>query len=326
MAYLYIAEFENQEGLVKIGISSKPDRRFKQLSRAHGPVLKNTLVVYTPKNYKQLEKVLHASLKDFKVRVGGDGGTEFFDKACRQEALITVSSLLQFRPESRSMSLTEYTTRVEDIRQEKKSTKKRKLVDKLKVETTNSVVSLDEMVNTVRGQRVNLSKNHPMVDSLVLKVVWEGSDIDTTLFLLDNKNKVVRDDWTGMLGYGNLNSEGMSHAGDLHSGDTEEIIVELSKVPEGVDSFLLTATTYSDSQSTDSNNFISKVKVYLIDEVRSKVLYTFTPEVFEGGITAVEFIKIYRKGGDWRFISIGEPAGKHLMGLEPLVVKYAKQI
>ncbi|AUR86279.1 hypothetical protein NVP1084O_072 [Vibrio phage 1.084.O._10N.261.49.F5] len=71
MSYVYIVNFEGTGDLVKIGITTNPTRRFKQLSKEYGKVTDKTLIIYTPNNYKQLEKFLHASLSDHKTDVLG---------------------------------------------------------------------------------------------------------------------------------------------------------------------------------------------------------------------------------------------------------------
>lgn len=67
MSYVYLAKFKGTEDLIKIGITTNHSRRFKQLEREYGCVQEGTLVIYTPSNYKQMEKLLHSTLEGDKV-------------------------------------------------------------------------------------------------------------------------------------------------------------------------------------------------------------------------------------------------------------------
>lgn len=80
MYTLYFLMFEKYPELTKIGITKDIDKRVKQLSRIHGKVISGGWWQYSKrKEASIIEKRLHTLLNNFRVKVEGNGGTEFFD-------------------------------------------------------------------------------------------------------------------------------------------------------------------------------------------------------------------------------------------------------
>ena len=79
--YLYLCEFSKRKGLVKIGISKNLEQRVSQLELSHGKLKKN-IKVYQGSSYKEFERLLHKKYNNSRIKVRGDGGTEFFKKEC----------------------------------------------------------------------------------------------------------------------------------------------------------------------------------------------------------------------------------------------------
>ena len=73
---LYVIKFSKHPSLFKIGISVNINNRLIQLKGDHGEV--QSISVYYGSNAKYVERILHNTFKNFRVRVSGQGGTEFF--------------------------------------------------------------------------------------------------------------------------------------------------------------------------------------------------------------------------------------------------------
>lgn len=75
--YVYAVNFENYPEVTKIGLSTQPESRFKQLRRIYGRI--KSVVVFKGERYKLAERYLHAVYKDSQSIIPNlEGGTEFF--------------------------------------------------------------------------------------------------------------------------------------------------------------------------------------------------------------------------------------------------------
>lgn len=193
----------------------------------------------------------------------------------------------------------------------------------LKNETTGQTVNTLNLSKIQRGQRINLSKEQPDLKRVLMKLSWQSDeDVDATVVLLNSQGKAIRPDWTGMVGYGNLESKGIKHSGDLRSGGTEEVTIELNNVESGVESLLFVATTHEEQAPATTFGVVRNAKVYLINADTNQALYEFDLEEDHSTSTAVEMARLYKKGSEWRFTSLEEDVGTHHMGLQNLVDKY----
>lgn len=82
---LYLIKFNNHPNLFKIGISVNINNRIRQLKEDHGEV--KSISVYYGKNYKYVERILHNIFGNERVKVHGQGGTEFFKNTICLEVL-----------------------------------------------------------------------------------------------------------------------------------------------------------------------------------------------------------------------------------------------
>ena len=91
--YVYVAKFENQPCLIKIGISENVKTRITTLQNVHG---KATLCdkYIVGDSYIKMESFLHKMCAANQVRVSGDGGTEFF-KDCVYEEVTKILKVVQ---------------------------------------------------------------------------------------------------------------------------------------------------------------------------------------------------------------------------------------
>jgi len=318
MSYVYMVNFEGTGDLVKIGITTNPTRRFKQLSKEYGKATNKTLLIYTPNNYKQLEKLLHASLSEYKTDILGGGGTEFFTKNCKQKALNLIKSVTDLEENAETLSLVEFRKKEQIIKR-----KRNNMSLNLSSETTGSTINTLNLSKIQKGERINLSKEQPSLKKVLMKLCWESSeDVDATVVMLNSQGKAVRPDWSGMVGYGNLKAHGIEHSGDLRSGGTEEVVIDLDKVEHGVESLIFIATTHEEQAPATTFGNVRNAKVYLINADTNQALYEFDLEEDHSTSTAVEMARLYKKANEWRFTSLEESVGKHHMGLQNIVDKY----
>lgn len=194
----------------------------------------------------------------------------------------------------------------------------------LNSETNGTTINTINLSKVQRGQRINLSKEQPALKRVLMKLVWDGEDLDATVVLLDDKEKFIRkDDQTSMIFYHNLEGAGIKHSGDLRSGGTEEVTIDLDKVEYNVNTLMFVASSHAETPSEKVTfGQVRNAKAYLINADTNEALYEFDLEEDHSTSTAVEMARLYKKGGEWRFTSLEEDVGSHHMGLQSILNKY----
>lgn len=316
MSYIYIAKFENLPKLIKVGVSANPLKRLKQLSKDYGEANDESEVLYMPKTYRQSEKLIHKLLSHHKeTHVIGEGNTEFFSVASTERLSEIINTLSSVEDSFEHWTLNNFKTIIE---------KRKYSMLNLKSSTTNQQISTINLSKVARGQRINLSKTQPALKRVLMKLVWQGEDLDATVVLLDSQDKFIRkDDPTSMVYYDNLEVAGIKHSGDLRDGGTEEVTITLDDVESGVKTLLFAATSHAE-EAKDKVTFgqVRDAKAYLINADTNEALYEFDLEEDHSTSTAVEMARLYIKDGQWRFTSLEEDLGTHHMGLQAILDKY----
>ncbi|MEV0356227.1 TerD family protein [Nocardia sp. NPDC050697] len=176
-------------------------------------------------------------------------------------------------------------------------------------------LSKDRPVSLEKGQRVTLRKEGGAQLTFVkMGLGWDpvrtrgmfGSrtvdiDLDASVTMFADNNLV------DVAYYGQLSSKDGSvrHQGDNLTGegdgDDEVILVDLTRVPAHVNTLLFIVTSYKGHSFEQVQNAFCR----LVDGSNNAELARFT---LAGGMpfTAMAMAKIYRAGGDWKFIALGE--------------------
>lgn len=195
-------------------------------------------------------------------------------------------------------------------------------------ETSGNTINTVNLSKVQRGQRVNLSKENPTLKRLLVKLVWEGADLDVSAVMLNENNKFVRSGtqdniFSSMSFYKNPNCQGIKHSGDLREGGTEELLIFLDELETVCDSVIIVATSHAE-RVEDKVTFgcVRNAKAYIIDYDTNEALYEFDLEEDHSTSTAVEMARIYKKGGDFRLTSLEDDVGTDHMGLQAIVNKY----
>lgn len=84
--YVYVAEFRDRQGLVKVGVSTNVKVRMKSLEACHGECTSLHTFFVGPTG-KRKEKQTHRKFSTHNVKVSGDGGTEFFSRCAKPDIL-----------------------------------------------------------------------------------------------------------------------------------------------------------------------------------------------------------------------------------------------
>ena len=172
-------------------------------------------------------------------------------------------------------------------------------------------------ISLSKGGNVNLSKEAPGLNKIVVGLGWDaritdGSafDLDASAFLvkLDGKvrsdndfcfynNKVVAD---GAVQYAGDNTTG---AGE---GDDETIKVELSKVPSDLDKVVFAVTIHETEARKQNFGQVSHAYIRIINEEGGQEIARYDLSEDASTETAMVFGEIYRVGSDWKFKAVGQ--------------------
>jgi tellurium resistance protein TerD len=166
-------------------------------------------------------------------------------------------------------------------------------------------------INLQKGQRENL--NAP---KFTIGLGWDTNssisgqdfDLDASVFMLGENKKLLADDY--FIFYNNLTSPdgALTHTGDNLTGegdgDDESINVDLSVVNPSVTELCVVVTIHeADARRQNfgqvKNSFVRIVDTNGVEIMKYELEEDFSIE------TAVEFGRIYRRNGEWKFEAVG---------------------
>ncbi len=182
-----------------------------------------------------------------------------------------------------------------------------------------------------KGGRIDLSKSAPSLRNLGIGLGWDTNesdtgadfDLDASIFMIGANGKIPNDSF--FVFYNNLKSPDGStiHQGDNRTGegegDDESIFVNLEKIDSSVEELVVVVTI--DEAQARAQNFgqVSNafIRIYDLDTNTDIAQYDLD-EDFSLEI-AIEFGRIYKKDGTWRFKAVGTG---YTSGLQGFVDKF----
>ncbi len=189
-------------------------------------------------------------------------------------------------------------------------------------------------VSLSKGGNVNLSKEAPNLNKIVVGLGWDARatdgaafDLDTSAFLIKADGKVRND--SDFCFYNNkLVADGsVQHMGDnttgVGDGDDETVKVELNKVPTDIDKIVFAVTIHEGQTRNQNFGQVNRAYIRVIDESNNTELARYDLSEDASTETAMIFGELYRNGGDWKFRAVGQGfAG----GLAPLASSYGVNV
>ena len=173
------------------------------------------------------------------------------------------------------------------------------------------------MINLFKGQKVNLTKDNPGLSKILVGLGWDinkydgGSafDLDAEAFLIGSNGKVPDD--SDFIFYGNLqhSSGAVQHMGEnrtgIGEGDDEQIRIDLSKIPAGIEKIAFTVTIYDAEARKQNFGQVSNAFIRIYDEANGKELIRYDLGEDFSVETAVVVGELYRQGAEWKFNAVG---------------------
>ena len=167
-------------------------------------------------------------------------------------------------------------------------------------------------INLEKGQRVNVN-----LPKFVVGLGWDANasstgqdfDLDASVFILGENKKLLSDSY--FVFYNNLTSPdgAVEHTGDNLTGDgdgdDESIKIDLSKINPNATELCFVVTIHDAENRKQNFGQVrnSFVRVYNPD-TKEEILKYELEEDFSIE-TAVEFGRLYKRNGEWKFEAVG---------------------
>lgn len=182
-------------------------------------------------------------------------------------------------------------------------------------------------INLKKGQRQGIASA-----KFTVGLGWDANqtqsgaefDLDASVFILGDNQKLLSD--SHFVFYNNLKDpeEAVVHGGDNRTGDgdgdDEEIFIDLSKIDNRATELCIVVTI--DEAESRKQNFgqVRNAFIRIVDDAAGVELMKFELDEDYSIETAVEFGRIYKRGGEWKFEAVGTGMNS---GLQHFVDKYA---
>lgn len=189
-------------------------------------------------------------------------------------------------------------------------------------------------VSLSKGGNVNLSKEAPNLNKIVVGLGWaerstDGTafDLDANAFLLNTDGKVRNDGDFCFYNNKIVANGAVEHAGDNKTGagegDDETLKVELSKVPADVDRIVFSVTIHEGETRKQNFGQVRNAYIRIINTDGNVELARYDLSEDASTETAMIFGELYRNAGDWKFRAVGQGfAG----GLAPLAKSFGVNV
>jgi tellurium resistance protein TerD len=167
-------------------------------------------------------------------------------------------------------------------------------------------------INLQKGQRENID-----APKFTIGLGWDtnssstgsGFDLDASIFLLGDNKKIVSDEH--FVFYNNLISPdgSVEHTGDNLTGDgdgdDEQIKVDLSKADAKIAEICIVVTIHEADTRRQNFGQIRNSFIRIFDASTNQEILKYELEEDFSIETAVEFGRLYKREGKWKFEAVG---------------------
>lgn len=168
-----------------------------------------------------------------------------------------------------------------------------------------------------KGQKIDLTKGNASLKKILIGLGWDTNkydgkqdfDLDAAAFCCGEDSKVHND--LDFIFYNNLkhSSGAIEHLGDNLTGDgdgdDEQIIIDLSLVPQSISRINFTVTIHEADERNQNFGQVSNAYVRLVNSENDQELLKYDLGEDFSIETAIVVAEIYRYNGEWKFNAIG---------------------
>jgi tellurium resistance protein TerD len=187
-------------------------------------------------------------------------------------------------------------------------------------------------INLSKGERINLSKEAPGMKKTAAGLGWDinatdtgaAFDLDVSVFMLGANGKISNEKY--FVFYNNLKSPdgSVESLGDSRTGkgegDDETINIDLTKIDAAVEEMLFVVTIHEAEQRRQNFGQVRNSYIRIYNQETQEEIAKYELEEDFSRETALEFGRLYKKDGEWRFQAVGQGYNE---GLQNFVEKYA---
>lgn len=171
-------------------------------------------------------------------------------------------------------------------------------------------------INLSKGERVSLAKG---LKNISVGLGWdpnEGTgaefDLDASAFMVGSNGKIPQDGY--FIFYNNKFSpdgavEGADDdrsGGASDGGDDEEIKINLDKVSQEIEEIIVVVTIHEGEKRNQNFGQVRNSYIRVVDESNNEEIMKYELDEDYSIETSVEFGRIYRKNGEWKFEAMGK--------------------
>ena len=167
-------------------------------------------------------------------------------------------------------------------------------------------------INLQKGQRESIT-----APKFTIGLGWDTNssttgtdfDLDASLFILGENKKLITDEH--LVFYNNLVSPdgSVEHTGDNLTGDgdgdDEQILVDLSKVDANATEICIVVTIHDAEKRKQNFGQVRNSFVRIFDAATNTEILKYELEEDFSIETAVEFGRLYKREGKWKFEAVG---------------------
>lgn len=184
-------------------------------------------------------------------------------------------------------------------------------------------------INLSKGDKIDLKKSNPGLSNILVGLGWDpvqqtgggffkslfgggqaDIDCDASVFMLNQEGKLsgIKD----LIYFGNLKSacKSVLHTGDNltgeGTGDDEQILVNLDKVPSNIHKLLFVVNIYNCVDRKQHFGMIENAYIRVEDQSNKKEIAKYNLSDNYSEKTTLIVGAIYRKDGSWQFKAVGE--------------------
>lgn len=184
-------------------------------------------------------------------------------------------------------------------------------------------------IELTKGERFNLSKETPNFSKIAIALGWQVSqtaqncDIDASVFMLAADGCIPDEKY--FVFYNNLTSPdgAVRHSGDSRNGeiegDDETVYLDLSKINSAIQEIVFVVTIHEGQEKNQSFSEVTNAFIRLYNRESLSELVRYNLNQIFSQETALEFGRLYKKNGAWRFQAVGQG---YNAGLQSFVDKY----
>lgn len=182
-------------------------------------------------------------------------------------------------------------------------------------------------INLTKGQRIEIG-----LSKVGVGLGWdpnEGTgfdfDLDASAFMLGENKKIPKDEFFVFYNNqkspdGSVESSGDDLTGGNSDGDDETLTVDLSKVDSKIQEIIFTVTIHDYEARKQNFGQVRNSFIRIYNAQNNEEIAKYELDEDFSVETAVEFGRLYKKGGEWKFEAMGIG---YKGGLEYFVKKYA---